>query len=49
MSEDLEDVVSPLRADPYGTNLRFRRSKRRELDQLGQQSGSLPRLRSGRM
>ena len=49
MSEDLEDVISPLEADPYGTNLRFRRSRRREIDQLGQQSGSLTRLRSGRI
>ena len=49
MSEDLEDVISPLEADPYGNNLRFRRSRRREIDQLGQQSGSLPRLRSGRI
>ena len=48
MSEDLEDVITP-QADPYGTNLRFRRSRRREIDQLGQQSGSLPRLRSGRL
>ena len=53
MSEDLEDVISPL-ADPYGTtNLErricFRRSRKREIDQLGQQSGSLPRLRSGRI
>ena len=47
MSEDLEDIIAP-HADPYGTNLRFRRSRRRELDQLGQQSGSLSRLRSGR-
>ena len=49
MSEDLEDVITPLEADPYGTNLRFRRSRRREIDQLGQQSGSLPRLRSGKL
>ena len=48
MSEDLEDVISPLEADPYGNNLRFRRSWKRKIDQLGQQPGSLPRLRSGR-
>ena len=36
MSEDLEDVITPLEADPYGTNLRFRCSRRREIDQLGQ-------------
>ena len=49
MSDDFEDVFTPQEADPYGTNLRFRRSRRREIDQLGQQSGSLPRLRSGRI
>ena len=46
MSEDLEDVVSPLNTDPYGNNLHFRHSRRQEIDQLGQQSVSLPRLRS---
>ena len=49
MSEDFEDVITPLEADPYGNNLRFRCSRRREIDQLCQQSGSLPRQRSGRI
>ena len=49
MSDDFEDVITPLEADPYGTNLHFRRSRRREIDQLGQQSGSLTRLKSGRI
>ena len=49
MSEDLEDIITPLNnADPYGNNLRFRRSRRREIDQLDRSGVSLPRLRSGR-
>ena len=28
MSDDFEDVFTPQEADPYGTNLRFRRSRR---------------------
>ena len=48
-SEDFEDVITPLNnADPYGNTLRFRRSRRREIDQLDQSGASLPRLRSGR-
>ena len=48
MSEDLEDVISPLNANPYGNILCFRHSRRREVDQFDQSSVSLPCLRSGR-
>ena len=36
ISEDFEDVMTPHNADPYGTNLRFRHSRRRDIDHLGQ-------------
>ena len=49
ISEDFEDIMRPHNADPYGTTLRFRYSRRREIDHLGQSEVSLPPLRSGRL